>query len=99
MGGAKSDTSSSPPINTHRKSKTHRSSPTHRSSLTPAGACIQLASGRVERELILSPGFSASLIHRGRAGARNNKEESDSGGLENRYKMVFLVYLFSKDNA
>jgi len=33
------------------------------------------------------------------AGTRNNKEESVCGGVENRYKMVIVGYLFSKDNA
>jgi len=37
---------------------------------------------------LLSPGFSACLIRGGWAGARNKKEESVGGGLENRYKMV-----------
>jgi len=50
-------------------------------------------------ELLLTPRVSAGLIRGGRAGARNNKEESDCGGLKNRYKMVIVGYLFSKDNV
>jgi len=30
---------------------------------------------------------------------RNNIEESDCGGVENRYKLDNVGYLFSKDNA
>jgi len=69
------------------------------SSHESRGLIIDYKSRVESHELSLSPRFSAYSSLAGGLARESIKEESDCGGLKNRYKMVIVGYLFSKDNA